>query len=209
MQIINIKLQYDLHEIGDASQKAIVAIHGWQGDCNSMYPLIKSTNIKNVGWYLLEAPFPVKNGEGFSWSYEKSNGQWEIDEPRRLLNDFFGELFKIYDSRKIFVMGFSQCGLVCFDFVLFLHEPLGGVFPIAGFLRQPEYNGERFHSSQKNTPILIGHGTEDDRVPVESSQNAYNKLLAQGANAELLLYKGKHKIGVEFIHKLKEKIQSK
>ena len=206
---MNIKLQYDLHEIGDASQKAIVAIHGWQGDCNSMYPLIKSTNIKNVGWYLLEAPFPVKNGEGFSWSYEKSNGQWEIDEPRRLLNVFFDELFKIYDSRKIFVMGFSQGGLVCFDFVLFLHEPLGGVFPIAGFLRQPEYNGERFHSSQKNTPILIGHGTEDDRVPVESSQNAFNKLLAQGANAELLLYKGKHKIGVEFIRKLKEKIQSK
>ena len=206
---MNIKLQYDLHEIGDASQKAIVAIHGWQGDCNSMYPLIKSTNIKNVGWYLLEAPFPVKNGEGFSWSYEKSNGQWEIDEPRRLLNDFFGELFTIYDSRKIFVMGFSQGGLVCFDFVLFLHEPLGGVFPIAGFLRQPEYNGERFHSSQKNTPILIGHGTEDDRVPVESSQNAFNKLLAQGANAELLLYKGKHKIGVEFIKKMKEKIQLK
>ena len=206
---MNIKLQYDLHKIGDASQKAIVAIHGWQGDCNSMYPLIKSTNIKNVGWYLLEAPFPVKNGEGFSWSYEKSNGQWEIDEPRHLLNDFFDELFKIYDSRKIFVMGFSQGGLVCFDFVLFLHEPLGGVFPIAGFLRQPEYNGKRFHSSQTNTPILIGHGTEDDRVPVESSQNAYNKLLAQGANAELLLYKGKHKIGVEFIRKLKEKIQSK
>ena len=206
---MNIKLQYDLHEIGDASQKAIVAIHGWKGDCNSMYPLIKSTNIKNVGWYLLEAPFPVKNGEGFSWSYEKSNGQWEIDEPRRFLNDFFCELFKIYDSRKIFVMGFSQGGLVCFDFVLFLHEPLGGVFPIAGFLRQPEYNGERFHSSQKNTPILIGHGTEDDRVPVESSQNAFNKLLAQGANAELLLYKGKHKIGVEFIRKLKEKIQLK
>ena len=206
---MNIKLQYDLHEIGDASQKAIVAIHGWQGDSNSMYPLIKSTNIKNVGWYLLEAPFPVKNGEGFSWSYEKSNGQWEIDEPRRLLNDFFGELFKIYDSRKIFVMGFSQGGLVCFDFVLFLHEPLGGVFPIAGFLRQPEYNGARFHSSQKNTPILIGHGTEDDRVPVESSQNAFKKLLAQGANAELLLYKGKHKIGVEFIRKLKEKIQLK
>ena len=106
-------------------------------------------------------------------------------------------------------MGFSQGGLVCFDFLLFLHKPLGGVFPIAGFLRQPEYNVARFHSSQKNTPILIGHGMEDDTVPVKSSQNAYKKLLAQGANADLLLYKGKHKIGVEFIRKLKEKIQSK
>jgi predicted esterase len=67
----------------------------------------------------------------------------------------------------------------------------------------------RSHYSQKDTPIFIGHGTEDDRVPVESSQNAFKKLLYQGANAELLLYKGKHKIGVEFIRKLKEKIQSK
>ena len=45
-------------------------------------------------------------------------------------------------------------------------------------------------------------------MPVEASQNAYKQLLAQGANAELLLYEGKHKIGVEFIRKLKEKIQS-
>ncbi len=201
------KLQYDLHEIGDASQKAIVAIHGWQGDRKSMFPLIKSMNINNVGWYLLEAPYPVNNGEGFSWSYEKQNGEWEIDEPWRLLNDFFGELFKMYDSRKIYVMGFSQGGLICFDFVLFLEKQLGGVFPIAGFLRKPEYNGARFHKTQKNTPILIGHGTEDDRVPVETSQNAYKQLLDQGANAELLLYKGKHKIGVEFIRKMKDKIQ--
>ncbi|MBC8311336.1 MAG: prolyl oligopeptidase family serine peptidase [Candidatus Marinimicrobia bacterium] len=205
---MNTKLQYDLHEMGDASQKAIVAIHGWQGDRISMFPLIKSMNIINAGWYMLEAPFPVKNGKGFSWSYEKQNGEWEIDEPWQLLNDFFGELFKKYDSKKIYVMGFSQGGLVCLDFVLFLNEPLAGVFPIAGFLRQPEYNGARFHKTQKNTPILIGHGTEDDRVPVETSKNAYKQLVDQGANAELLLYKGKHKIGVEFIRKMKEKIQS-
>ena len=115
---MNNKLNYDFHEIGDSSQKAIVAIHGWQGDRSSMFPLIKSINIKNVGWYLLEAPYPVQNGEGFSWSYEKSNGEWEIEEPKQLLNDFFENLFKMYDSNKIFVLGFSQGGLVCFDFIL-------------------------------------------------------------------------------------------
>ena len=52
---MNTKLQYDLHEIGDASKKAIVAIHGWQGGRNSMFPLINSMNINNVGWYLLSS----------------------------------------------------------------------------------------------------------------------------------------------------------
>ena len=102
------KLRYDLHEIGDATKKAIVAIHGWQGDRNSMFPLIKSMNIKNVSWYLLESPFPVQNGEGFSWSYEKPNGEWEINEPKRLLNDFFSELFNhdAGNSTKFFTFQF-------------------------------------------------------------------------------------------------------
>ena len=133
---MNTKLQYDLHKIGDASKKIIVAIHGWQGDRNSMRPLIKSMKIQNAGWYLLEAPYPVKEGSGWSWSYEISDGNWEIDEPKRLLNKFFSELFKQFTSTNIYVLGFSQGGLVCLDFVLYLDQSLGGVFPICGFLVQ-------------------------------------------------------------------------
>ena len=139
------KLQYDFHQTGNSRDKAIVAIHGWQGDRNSMRPLIKSMKIQNVGWYLLEAPYPVKEGSGWSWSYEISDGNWEIDEPKRLLNNFFSKLFKKHISKNVFVLGFSQGGLVCLDFVLYLDQPLGGVFPICGFMRQPKIELERFH----------------------------------------------------------------
>ena len=201
------KLQYDFHQTGNSLDKAIVAIHGWQGDRNSMRPLIKSMKIQNAGWYLLEAPYPVKEGSGWSWSYEISDGNWEIDEPKRLLNNFFYELFKKYTSKNVYVLGFSQGGLVCLDFVLFLDQPLGGVFPIAGFLRQPKMDIERFHPCQKNTPILIGHGKDDDKVPVEASENAYRLLIKQEANVELLLYNGKHKIGMDYMKKVKKIIQ--
>ena len=201
------KLQYDFHQTGNSLDKAIVAIHGWQGDRNSMRPLIKSIKIQNVGWYLLEAPYPVKEGNGWSWSYEISDGNWEIDEPKRLLNNFFSELFKKYTSKKVYVLGFSQGGLVCLDFVLFLDQPLGGVFPIAGFLRQPKMDIERLHPCQKNTPILIGHGKDDDKVPVKASENAYRLLIKQEANVELLLYNGKHKIGMDYMKKVKKIIQ--
>ena len=201
------KLQYDFHQTGNSLDKAIVAIHGWQGDRNSMRPLIKSMKIQNAGWYLLEGPYLVKEGIGRSWSYEISDGNWEIDEPKRLLNNFFSELFKKYTSKKVYVLGFSQGGLVCLDFVLFLDQPLGGVFPIAGFLRQPKMDIERFHPCQKNTPILIGHGKDDDKVPVKASKNAYGLLKKQEANVELFLYNGKHKIGMDFMKKVKEIIQ--
>ena len=202
------KLQYDFYQTGNSQDKAIVAIHGWQGDRNSMRPLIKSMKIQNAGWYLLEAPYRVAEGDGWSWSYEISDGNWEIDEPKRLLNNFFSELFKKYTSKKVYVLGFSQGGLVCLDFVLFLDQPLGGVFPIAGFLRQPKMDIERFHPCQKNTPILIGHGKDDDKVPVKASENAYRLLIKQEANVELLLYNGKHKIGMEYMKKVQKIIQS-
>ena len=202
------KLQYDFHQTGNSLDKVIVAIHGWQGDRNSMRPLIKSMKIQNAGWYLLEAPYPVKEGDGWSWSYEISDGNWEIDEPKRLLDNFFSGLFKKYTSKNVYVLGFSQGGLVCLDFVLFLDQPLGGVFPIAGFLRQPKVDIERFHPCQKHTPILIGHGKDDDKVPVAASENAYRLLKDQGANVDLFLYNGKHKIGMDYIKKMGEIIQT-
>ena len=201
------KLQYDFHKTDTSVDKVIVAIHGWQGDRDSMRPLIKSMKIPNAGWYLLEAPYPVKEGEGWSWSYEISDGNWEIDEPKRLLNNFFSELFNKYTSKNVYVLGFSQGGLVCFDFILYLNKPLGGVFPICGFLRQPKKDIDRFHPCQKNTPILIGHGKDDDKVPVEASQNAFAYLKKQEANVELFLYNGKHKIGMDYIKKMMDIIQ--
>ena len=203
------KLKYDIVKTENSSEKALVAIHGWQGNRFSMRPIMKSMNIKNICWYFPQAPYPVgKNGDSWSWSYEISEGVWEIDEPKRLLEDFFSELFTKFTSKNLYVIGFSQGGLVCLDFVLFLNKSLGGVFSIAGFLRQPKAKIERFHPSQKKTPILISHGRNDDQVPARASENAYQLLKKQGANVELHLYNGKHKIGVESIRKIKEIIQS-
>ena len=199
-------IQYDFYQTGSSIEKVIVAIHGWQGDRRSMKPIMKNMKIPNVGWFFMEAPYPVNKGNGWSWSYEISEGKWEIDEPQKLLGVFFSELFAKYTSETIYVIGFSQGGLVCLDFVLFLDQPLGGVFPICGFLRQPKIELERFHPIQKDTPILIGHGKDDDKVPVTASENAYCLLKDQGAKVELFLYNGKHKIGIDYIKKMQEMI---
>ena len=94
----------------------------------------------------------------FSWSYEKSANNWEEEEPRLLLQIFFQDIFKKYSSKDIYVLGFSQGGLICLDFALFLDHPIGGFFSIAGFTRQPKAIIQRCHSCQLNTPIIISHG---------------------------------------------------
>tara|TARA_Y100001970_G_C14221519_1_gene852962 strand:+ start:1172 stop:1789 length:618 start_codon:yes stop_codon:yes gene_type:complete len=195
-------LQYDYFETGNDPEKVIVAIHGWKGDKTSMYPIMKLMKIENANWFLLDAPYIVENGKGKSWSYQHKNGAWEVDKPKELLNNFFKQLFNQYDSKKIYVLGFSQGGMICLDFVLYLDKVLGGVFPICGFLRQPKLDVQRYHPCQIDTPILIGHGKDDDIVPSESSQLAHELLNKQGANVELLLYNGKHKIGLDYVKKM-------
>ena len=87
------KLLYDFHAGEIGSNRVMVAIHGWQGNRNSMRTLIKSLNINNMDWYLLEAPYPVNGCDGgYSWSYEIEPGIWERDEPGRLLDDFFNNI---------------------------------------------------------------------------------------------------------------------
>ena len=202
------KLHYDVYKIGNQSDRALVAIHGWQGNRNSLRPLRNSLKIKNLDWYFIEAPYSVEENKGKSWSYEVSEGIWEEDEPKYLLNSFFDELFNKYHSEKIYVLGFSQGGLVCLDFVLFLDKPLGGIFSISGFIREPEANIKRFHACQMHTPVLISHGKNDDCVPVSASKNVYKLLKNQGANVQLLLYEGGHKISINCLRKIKEIIQS-
>ena len=88
------KLKYDFVQVGKSSEKVIVAIHGWKGCRNSMKPLMRSININDVGWYFLEAPYSVKGlDNAYSWSFEISEGIWEENEPKELLNNFFYMLF--------------------------------------------------------------------------------------------------------------------
>ena len=198
------KIEYDYYQKGDSVEKIIVAIHGWQGNRYSMRPIVNMIKSNNIGWILLEAPFTVENGEGKSWSYQLTDGEWEIEEPRQLLLDFFKSLFFKYPKQPIYVLGFSQGAMICLDFVLHLSTPLGGVFPVCGFLREPKLEIDRFHPCQKNTPVLIGHGKNDITVPPEASKIAFELLKNQGANVELLLYNGRHKISLKYLNRMVE-----
>ena len=90
-----------------------------------------------------------------------------------------------------------------------LDKPLGGVFPIGGFMSGVKKDIERINSSQKDTPIIIGHGDEDEVISVEESRVAYKLLLKESSSVSLEIYKGGHKIGLNYIKKIKKLIENK
>ena len=164
--------------------------------------------LNDIQWFFPEGPYSVDNSNpGRSWSYEKSPGIWERDEPVKLLNQFFNEIvFDQYDSENVYVIGFSQGAIICYEFIMKMDIPLGGIFPISGFILSPKEKKLTLHPAQRNTRILIGHGKQDEIVPVSASEKAYELLKGQDAKVELYLYNGKHKISINYLWKAKELI---
>lgn len=190
-------------------KKLMVGIHGWKGNRFSFKPIAISLNIPDAEWIFPQAPYPIKGNEDEnSWSYEISPGIWERREPKVLMDKFIeNQVLKYYSSLDVYFVGFSQGALMCYEYVLHCSTPWGAVFPIAGFMTNPDdKNIYRFHPNQKNTPIIIGHGKEDDVVEFKSSELAYNHLKRKGAQVELLSYSGRHKIGISFLRKIKSTI---
>ena len=203
----------DFEVLGDESnaQACLVFIHGWKGDKKSFKPFAQSFKIKNSVWYLPQAPYLVdEDPEGFSWTYEISEGKYERDEPVHLLMDFFNnQVLSKFDSKDVFLFGFSQGALVCFEIIRILDKPLGGVFPIAGFMSGNKKNIRRIHPKQVSTPIVIGHGKEDDVISIKESETAYKLLSKESDCVSFESYPGGHKIGYGYIKKIRDIIEEK
>ena len=192
--------------INGKSNKAIIALHGWQGNKDSFLPLAKNSLFKDYDWFLLEGPYMVGNDpKRRTWSYEIEPNVFEYKEPKELIYNFFkNKIFNNYNSKDVYVIGFSLGALVCYEFICAMEEPLGGIFPISGFSRE-QIN---LNKNQKNTPIIIGHGLQDEVVIPEKSIEAYELLKKQNAkNVDIITYDEGHRISNIMINEILNRIK--
>tara|TARA_X000001036_G_C20631770_1_gene787476 strand:+ start:287 stop:898 length:612 start_codon:yes stop_codon:yes gene_type:complete len=183
--------------------KVIVFIHGWKGNKNSFESLPSIIKISDSKWFFPQAPYIVNNiNKEFSWAFENSDGTFEIDKTINLFSKFIDEhILSFIDSKKVFFIGFSQGATLCYHLILQLGYQWGGVFPIAGFKRNNK-SILTIHENQKNTPIIIGHGLNDDVIPISSSEEIYNDLKKNNSNVHFEKFNGGHKISINFLKKI-------
>jgi phospholipase/carboxylesterase len=206
-------LTYDRIDTGPKQTRAFIMIHGWKGNKNSFKSVSKLMNLDNTAWFFPEAPYDFEgNSETKTWAIEKSPGVWEVDEPRNMLKQFLlNDVFVEFDPKNVFVMGFSQGAAVCYELILSFEKELGGIFPVAGFIRDYFNKNDlsrELTPKQINTLIYIGHGKDDDVVPLESSIKSYELLKDKCNNVRLDIYNGKHKINLSYLNKIKDIIIS-
>jgi len=178
----------------DNPKRAIIAIHGWTGDIHSMEPVTKSLRLPDTKWAIPQAPY-ISDKKGFTWFEGNEESGWKYQES-------FDKLHQIIDNMEmggisrnnIFLIGFSQGACLSMEFMIRQPYSLGGIIPIAGFIRYKENFINAATNESKTTPILLLHGDEDEIVKPEESEAAKDLFLQLGYHVELTLFSAGHKI---------------
>eukprot|EP00013_Stygamoeba_regulata_P022575 CAMPEP_0177655726 /NCGR_PEP_ID=MMETSP0447-20121125/15141_1 /TAXON_ID=0 /ORGANISM="Stygamoeba regulata, Strain BSH-02190019" /LENGTH=274 /DNA_ID=CAMNT_0019159705 /DNA_START=139 /DNA_END=963 /DNA_ORIENTATION=+ len=94
-------------------------------------------------------------------------------------------------SSRIVVGGFSQGAATSLYAGYQCAAPLAGVFALSGYLPKPAQLAARLESGRnRDTPLLMCHGTADPMVRFEWGKRSFEALQAAGVKGEFKAYRG-------------------
>jgi len=117
------------------------------------------------------------------------------------------ELARGIPSEQIFLAGFSQGGAVAYQAALSYEKPLGGLLTMSTYLATAETL--ELHPKNRNTPVMVMHGTEDPVVPEALGQAASAFLQKHDYNHQYKTYRMPHSVCAEQIADISAWLQPK
>jgi phospholipase/carboxylesterase len=173
---------------GDGPFPAIIALHGWGASAHDLLGLAPVLHGGQAVVLCPEGPVAVPFGGGqygHGWFPLRAGQPPDIVAFRHasdLLRDFVRQVVVRYpiDPERIVLAGFSQGGVMAYD--LALREPgrFAGLVALSTWLppeltadvpKVPEHEG---------FPVLVVHGTRDDRIDVERARESREALRTYG-----------------------------
>lgn len=191
----NSKLVTRIFSSSDQPTKAIIGLHGWTGDEHVFEPVAKMMNIDDAQWFFPRAPYKADSGKGYSWFSGTDETGWDIEKTRvgihQLLTDVRSNGFS---PKNIFLIGFSQGASLAMEIALRLPFAIGGIVPIAGFIKFRDTLSNEATKESKATPVLLLHGSQDEIIHVIASEKAHDFFKERGNPVYFKRYDGGHKI---------------
>ena len=176
---------------------AIIAIHGWKGNRSSMEHVANALNIKYAQWTFIQGPHVVGNNK-YSWFDGNEKEGWRYQESFDLLHHAILNLNKSgFPNSKIFLLGFSQGACLAMEFIIRQEFSLGGIIPMAGFIREKNRFKNDIINGSQNTPVLLIHGSRDGIVLPAESEIAFKLFFDSGFKVQLQTPSVGHKIPLQ------------
>jgi phospholipase/carboxylesterase len=104
---------------------------------------------------------------------------------------------------KIILAGFSQGAVIALTTALSYPECLGGILALSGFLPFAENVLKNSSPANKNIPIFIGHGTQDNIVPYALGLATSEVLKKYGYPVKMHSYTMAHSVCAEEVNDIR------
>ncbi|MFQ6613747.1 MAG: alpha/beta hydrolase [Fidelibacterota bacterium] len=188
--------------------RAVLGLHGYTGNEQSLTPIALGSRCRNTRWYLPAAPFDLPDREGKSWFQKKSSGEWDISSAFSVIRATLDRIQADGISlRKTALLGFSQGACLALEYGLRFPTHFGGLIPVAGFIKYPEQLGKQLSGEETTIPILIIHGEKDTIVPPEKGREVMSFLADRGIPARIHWHHDGHKIPVKALREIKSFVE--
>lgn len=202
----DLSLSYLVHlpKIASSNPPMLILMHGYGSNETDLFDL-KDNLSQNFIIVSLRAPMPMGNNSYQWFGIDMVNGNTQgnrkdIEQSVAQIQSMIPALVKKHhaDANSIFLSGFSQGGMMCYELGLRSPEMLKGIAPLSGKIYEELKTKIKISSALKKLHIFIGHGDSDPRVPYSFATAANKYLLALGLKPELHSYKGmQHSINQE------------
>tara|TARA_Y100000768_G_scaffold138845_1_gene103405 strand:- start:347 stop:958 length:612 start_codon:yes stop_codon:yes gene_type:complete len=181
----------------DNPSKAIIALHGWTGDEFVFEPVAKMLKIKDVKWFFPRAPYKAEKKKGNSWFGGNDLDGWRYSKTMNGLKNLVSEIIKSgFAAENIYVIGFSQGACLAIEYAVRMPFSIGGIIPIAGFIKFRDQVKAEMNPKSLLTKVLIMHGTKDKTVAINESEKSFEILKELGYEVALKSFDAGHKIPV-------------
>ncbi|MDP6882486.1 MAG: alpha/beta fold hydrolase, partial [Alteromonas macleodii] len=91
-------------------------------------------------------------------------------------------------SERIVLAGFSQGGVIALHLAPRYANKFAGVIALSTYMCEPSLLGSEARDTNRETPIMMAHGEQDEVVPVFMGNAAFKTLSESGFNATWQTY---------------------
>jgi phospholipase/carboxylesterase len=162
---------------GQAPHPTLVMVHGLQGNEDVTWIFARSAGSE---WLIVSPRAPFKADEGYTWNTSDDYADPESYQAGlAALTRFVEGLPSRYpvDRARLVMLGFSQGAAMSYAFAA-LNRVLG-LAALSGFM--PRWVAEKHLTAFRGLPVLILHGTKDERVPISRAREDRDQLARAGA----------------------------
>ncbi len=190
------------------SDKLMIVLHGRGDTLKPFRSFDTELKTKNLNFLLLNAHRKFLTGR--SWYAEPPQQRASLE---RLRMSFFKLIHELniqgWKTKNIFLLGFSQGGLVAADLVLHYPEAFAGIIGVSSYFHFTPRWKRQMPGSTRKTSWLYTHGTRDDILPIEITQFGIEKLKAAGIKVEWIVSDKKHVFDLSDYKVIREWIEKK